>query len=304
MPSAEHEEIVQQLIDTTSPADPPTLDQMRENYDQLMLRYAVADSTTITSHSADGVGVDLVTTPGADPEQCVAFIHGGGFVLGSVRGYHEYASRISVATKSTVALIDYRRAPEAVAPAAREDCVKAYCWLAGRVADTVSLMGDSAGGGLALLLGAQLAKSDAPTPAAVVALSPWIDVAVRAEMPDQQVTKDPMLSPAGLRWFADTYLAGVSGDNPEHNALNADLTGMPATLLQTGTRDVTHQDSVLFTERARAAGVDVVLDVYDGLIHDWHSFGPALPEGKLALARVGDFLTAHAGQGGAVPAAT
>jgi len=136
-------------------------------------------------------------------------------------------------------------------------------------------------------------RDAASTPGAAVALSPWIDVAVRADMPDEKQTGDPMLTPDGLRWFAQTYLGAASGDDPVHNALHADLTGTPPVLIQTGTRDITHQDAILFTERARATGVEVVLDVYPELIHDWHAYGPDLPEGQQALARVGAFLAEH-----------
>lgn len=304
MPSSEHEAIVAQLRDATAPTD-PTLAQLRESYDQILLPFTPVEGTVITSHWADGVGVDLVAAPGADAGRTVLFVHGGGFVLGSVRAYHEFAGRISAATGSRVAVVDYRLAPEATAPAALDDCVTAYRWLVGNGADPAgtSLIGDSAGGGLALLVAAALAHSELPTPAAVVALSPWIDVAVRPDMPDERETGDPMLTPAGLRWFGETYLGGAAGDDPAHNALHADLTGMPPTLLQTGTLDVTHQDSVLFAERARAAGVELVLDVFPDLIHDWHAFGPDLPEGQEALRRVGAFLADHVVGGVAVPTA-
>jgi epsilon-lactone hydrolase len=296
MPSPEHQTLVDQLINKVAPVD-PTLTQLRENYDQILLPFKPVHGTTFTTENAGGIDIDFVNAPGADTDRCVVFIHGGGFVLGSTRAYHEFASRISAATASRVALIDYRLAPEAVAPAARDDCIAAYRWLVDHGADPTrtSFIGDSAGGGLALLMAAQLANGDVPPPAAVVALSPWIDLAVRADMPDEKDTDDPMLTPDGLRWFAQTYLATASGEDPAHNALHADLTGMPPTLVQTGTRDVTHQDAVLFAERAKDAGVEIVLDVYPDLIHDWHAFGPDLPEGQQALAGVGAFLAKHTG---------
>jgi epsilon-lactone hydrolase len=296
MPSPEHQTLVDQLINKVAPVD-PTLTQLRENYDQILLPFKPVHGTTFTTENAGGIDIDFVNAPGADTDRCVVFIHGGGFVLGSTRAYHEFASRISAATASRVALIDYRLAPEAVAPAARDDCVAGYRWLIDNGADPArtSFIGDSAGGGLALLMAAQLADSDVPPPAAVVALSPWIDLAVRADMPDEKDTDDPMLTPDGLRWFAQTYLVTAPGGDPAHNALHADLTGMPPTLVQTGTRDVTHQDAVLFAERAKDAGVEIVLDVYPDLIHDWHAFGPDLPEGQQALAGVGAFLAKHTG---------
>jgi epsilon-lactone hydrolase len=296
MPSAQHQAIVDQWLNTAAPQD-PTLEEMRENYDKLLLPFAPVPNTTFETVNAGGIDIDYVTARGADPDRCVVFIHGGGFVLGSVRAYHEFASRISAATSSRVVLIDYRLAPEAVAPAARDDCAAAYRWLIDHGADPArtSFIGDSAGGGLALLVAAQLAHSATPAPAAVVALSPWIDVGVRADMPDPQQVSDPMLTPEFLRWLGQTYLATIPGNDPAHNAMHADLAGMPPILVQTGTRDITHMEAVQFAERARAAGVDVELDVYPDLVHDWHAYGPDVPEGRKALARVSAFLAKHVG---------
>jgi monoterpene epsilon-lactone hydrolase len=296
MPSAQHQAIVDQWLNNVAPED-PTLEEMRDNYDQLLLPFAPVPDTTFETVNADGINVDFVTAPEADPDRCVVFIHGGGFVLGSVRAYHEFASRISAATGSRVALIDYRLAPEAVAPAARDDCIAAYRWLIEHGADPArtSFIGDSAGGGLALLVAAQLSQSEIPTPAAVVALSPWIDIAVRADMPDPEQVGDPMLTPEFLRWLGQTYLATIPGNDPAHNALHADLAGMPPILVQTGTRDITHMEAVLFADRARAAGVDVELDVYPDLIHDWHAYGPDVPEGREALTRACAFLAKYVG---------
>ncbi|MEO3856475.1 alpha/beta hydrolase [Acrocarpospora sp. B8E8] len=291
MPSPQHEAIVHYLMNAQAPAD-PTLAELREGYDQNLLAFTPVEGTTVSTESADGIRVDLVTAPGADPERHVLFVHGGGFVLGSAEAYREFASRISAATKARVAVVDYRRAPEATAPAALDDCLAAYRWLLARGADAArtALAGDSGGGGLALLLAARIAAAGLPVPAAVVAFSPWIDISFRPDMPDERESDDPMLTVAYLRWLAASYLAGAAADDPANNALFADLAGLPPVLLQTGTRDLTHQDSVVFAKRAEEAGVEVVLDVYPELIHDWPAFGPDLPEGQEALARVGDFL--------------
>lgn len=300
MPSTQHQAIVDRLLSATGRPN-PTLAEMREDYDQILLPFQPVQGTRITTTTAVTVPVDIVVAPGADTGACVVFIHGGGFVLGSVKAYHEYASRISEAAGAAVALIDYRLAPEALAPTAREDCITAYRWLIEHEFDVArtAFIGDSAGGGLALLTAAQLGRSAAPTPSAVVALSPWIDLGVREDMPSAEETGDPMLSVAGLRWFAHTYLGATPGNAPDHNALYADLSGLPATLIQTGTRDITHQDSVLFAERARSAGADVTVEVYPDLIHDWHAYGPELPEGRRALTQVGRFLADFLAEQGA-----
>ncbi|MFI6284420.1 alpha/beta hydrolase fold domain-containing protein [Streptomyces sp. NPDC051018] len=291
MTSAQHEAVVTMLENEPRRGD-TTLDAMRKGYDRGLLAFRPADGTTTRVVTCNGVGIHLVSGPGASTDRTLLFVHGGGYVLGSPPAYYELAGRISTACGAQVAVVDYRRAPEAPAPAARHDVHRAYAWLLENGADAsrTGLIGDSAGGGLALLVAAQLGRGDLPAPAAVVALSPWIDLSVGPDFPDESAVADPMLTREGLRWFAGTYLGGARADNPEHNALHADLSALPPALLQSGPRDITHADAGAFAERARAAGAEVVVEVSPGLVHNWHAFGPDLPEGHAALARVGEFL--------------
>ena len=112
---------------------------------------------------ADGVWADLITTPASAPHRHILFLHGGGFIIGSPSLYRHVTWRIAETTCARVLAVDYRLAPEHPFPAALEDAVTAYHWLLANGADPrrIAVMGDSAGGGLALAL-AQAAQAPAP----------------------------------------------------------------------------------------------------------------------------------------------
>jgi len=90
------------------------------------------------------------------------------------------------------------------------------------------------------------------------------------------------------------YLAGKHPRTPLAAPLYADLTGLPPLLIQVGTAETLLDDSKRLAERARGAGVDVVLETWEGMIHGWHAFAETLDEGQLAIDRLGEFLRANA----------
>jgi acetyl esterase/lipase len=97
-----------------------------------------------------------------------------------------------------------------------------------------------------------------------------------------------MLTPEGLRESGRLY-AGTDVRNPLAAPLHGDLAGFPPLLLQVGTREILLSDSTRFADSAQAAGVEVTLEIEDGLIHVWHMF-PEVPEAQSAIARIGAFI--------------
>jgi epsilon-lactone hydrolase len=162
---------------------------------------------------------------------------------------------------------------------------------AGHEPSSIALAGDSAGGGLVLATLVALRDAGDPLPAAGYASSAYTDLTVSGD--SAVAIDDPVCNRAGLVMLGDAYLDGADPREPLASPLFADLAGLPPLLLQVGGREALLDDSVRFAERARAAGVDVTLEVLDGVIHIWQYFGPDLPETCDSEARAGAFLRAR-----------
>jgi acetyl esterase/lipase len=247
--------------------------------------------TEVLHVDAGGVPGEFITTPASRPDRDVLFLHGGGYVTGSGSLYRHFTWRIAMAARARVLAIDYRLAPEHPFPAALHDALAAYRWLvAGRaVPRRTAVMGDSAGGGLALALLLRLRDDGHELPAAAIALSPWTDLALTGASLSFNEKSDPMLRTADARLFADCYLAGADPRNPYASPLYGNPAGLPPTLIHVGSDEILHDDAVRMAAILRAAGCRAEIEVWPRMPHVWHLFAPALPEARQAIANIGAF---------------
>jgi acetyl esterase/lipase len=150
-------------------------------------------------------------------------------------------------------------------------------------------MGDSAGGGLALALALRLRDSKEPLPGALVAISPWTDLAITGSSA-QPPAADPMLYAEHLAEYAAQYLGGADPRNPYASPLYGDPRGLPPTLLQVGGDEILRDDSVRMAQKMREAGCNVTLEIWPRMPHVWHAFAPVMPEANRGIARVGAYI--------------
>jgi acetyl esterase/lipase len=282
------------------------LAKMREDWDALFSACPIAaalepacaggvDAVWVTAaHTdADRVDADRVAADRVDADRVVLYFHGGGYKLGSTRSHRDLMTRISAAAHCRVLGLDYRLAPEHIFPAPVDDALAAYEWLLeqGIAAERIAVAGDSAGGGLAAALLLRLRERLTPMPAAAVMLSAWTDLTAQSESFETRAALDPIHQRGMILATARTYL-GAHGDpgNPLASPLYGDLRGLPPVLLQVGGRETVLDDSTRFAHKARAAGVDVQLEVYDDMIHVFQQFADDLPEGGRAIESIGRFL--------------
>ncbi|MEO8443847.1 MAG: alpha/beta hydrolase [Gammaproteobacteria bacterium] len=277
-------------------SDPAVMERLRNGLGKMFLASArrIRDDYTLESVDAGGVPAVWVRTP--EPVRkgkVLLYIHGGGFILGSAYTDLSLPLRIGPAAGLPVLSVDYRLAPEQPYPAAVNDVLAAYRWLLkqGFRARDVGVLGDSAGGDLALALVLATRSAGLPAPGALVTLSPVTDLTGSGDTREMLKSADPILSgDAPARWAA--YLGGHDPKDPLISPVFAELRGLPPLLIQVGTREVLLSDSVRLARRAREAGVDVTLDVWEGMWHVWQG-NPDVPEARAAADEVAAFFRRH-----------
>lgn len=244
------------------------------------------------SVNAQGVSCEWVAAPGVTGAACLLFLHGGGWARGSTNLYREFMCQLSATAGRRVLGVNYRLAPEAPFPAGLEDCVRVYQWLLaqGSAPHQIAILGDSAGGNLTLATALKLRELQLPLPAALVCLSAPLDLALTGASHRTHQAVDPLFGGNRLLvWSVQAYLNGVDPKTPLASPIYADLAGLPPLLIQVGSAEVLLDDSVRLAERARAAGVDVTLEVWDAMPHVFQ-FYPELPEAGQAFAHIGAFI--------------
>jgi monoterpene epsilon-lactone hydrolase len=267
--------------------------QMRSDWDVAFGSCAVPASSERVS--AGGVDAEWIAGSNARHDKTILYFHGGGFRLGSVSSHREMIGRIAEASGCRVLAINYRLAPEHRFPAALDDAVAAYDWLLsqGVSPENIVVAGDSAGGNLVLASLLSLRERGLPLPAAGVLMSPWTDLAATGESYTSRAEADPIHQRPMILALAKTYL-GADGDprHPLASPLHADLAGLPALLIQVGDRETVLDDSIMFADEARAAGIAVELQVWDGMIHVFQMFAELAEAGR-AIDSIAGFIQKH-----------
>jgi acetyl esterase/lipase len=273
------------------PAD-ASVEQLREGMERMTSLAPLAEDVAYEAVDAGGVPAEWAVASNARTDRAVLYLHGGGYVIGSVRTHRQITGNISRAAAARVLSLDYRLAPEHPHPAAVNDATAAYRHLLGQSLDpgSLAIAGDSAGGGLTAAALIALRDAGDPAPACGVLISPWLDLTQSGESMVSKSAADPMVQRDGLQKMAAAYAATSDPRAPTVSPLFADLTGLPPMLVHVGTAETLLDDSTRFAERARTVGVDVELEIWDDMIHVWHAFAMILPEARQATERVGQYL--------------
>lgn len=273
-----------------------SVEEARAGFEQVASMFPVDADIKREVVSAGGVKAEWVSAPDADAGRAVLYLHGGGYVIGSINTHRSLAARLSRASKARVLVIDYRLAPEHPHPAAVDDSVAAYRWMLtqGLKPARIAVAGDSAGGGLTVATLVAIRDAKLPLPGAGACLSPWVDLEGIGESMTTKAGADPIVQKAGLLQMAAAYLGGKAPRTPLAAPLYADLSGLPPLLIQVGTAETLLDDASRLAEHARKAGVTVSYEPWESMIHVWHLFAPMLDEGQQAIDRIGEFVRKQA----------
>ena len=228
----------------------------------------------------------------AEERDAILFIHGGGFTLGGGTSFAGFAAWVAEATGADVYLPDYRLAPEDPFPAPIDDLFAAYRGVLelGHPPARVAVLGDSAGGALAVDLALTLREMNVSAPAALVLISPMLDLTLSGASFAANARRDPMVTRRFLEYGGRAHAGELRRSDPRISPLFADLHGLPPTLIQVGSDEILLDDSVRFADRAWGAKVEVELQRFEGWFHDFQSTAGLLRPAREALEDVAAFL--------------
>jgi epsilon-lactone hydrolase len=298
MPSPEMQEVISGLRQRkrarTSQAPPP-LDQARATFAPAGRVHPLPSDVAVTEVTAAGVPAFWLSPHGVAAERVLLFVHGGGYSLGSLRSHGELAARLGRAAAMRVLFPEYRLAPEHPFPAAADDVRAVWHWLRGterQAAESIALCGDSAGAGLIIGLLTTLRDAGEDLPAAAALMSPHVDLTASGASLTERAADDPIFTPEMIRGIAAGYLAGADPRSPLVSPLFADLHGLPPLLVLVGTAELLLSDAQRLAAAAADAGVDVTLQVGEGLPHAY-PLVLGTPEAAAATEQIRQFLTAH-----------
>ena len=254
----------------------------------------VADDIRIEPITLAGRPAEILSAPDVSRNGVALYLHGGGYVYGSLSSHRGLVGEIARATGLPVVQLDYRLAPEHPHPAALIDAVAAVEALYDDGLDPheLVLIGDSAGGGLVVATLLALRDAGLPMPRAAVCLSPWTDLTCSGESYATRGALDPMIDRSLTLKLAELYGPHATKREPAISPLFGDLEGLPPLLVQVGEREVLYSDAEGLAERARRAGVPVTFEAWPEMIHVWHLYFPQLAKACEAIDRIGRFVAA------------
>ena len=294
MPSVQHQVLKQFLKAATGPLARrrPRLPAVRLAAELLSLGQLMPWNVFLEDADVDGMPGEWLRPAGAAAGRVLLYLHGGGYVLGSLNTHRSLVGRLAQRCGVTALAINYRKAPEYPFPAALDDAQLAYRWLLaqGYAPHNIIVAGDSAGGGLTLALLLTLREASEPLPAAAVGLSPWTDLVLPTSTMRRVCQEESsVLEALEIRSWGPLYAAETPLLHPLLSPVRAALHDLPPLLIQISNAEVLGDDVQRFAAKARAAGTPVTLQVFDGLVHWWHLFWRFLPEARTALDQVADF---------------
>jgi monoterpene epsilon-lactone hydrolase len=270
---------------------------LREAFRELMAQVPIASDVRQQTKTIGGVAGIEVTIEGTDPKNVLLYFHGGVYVIGSAASSVALVGDLVRRSGVRAITVDYRLGPEHPYPAAVDDARAAYEGLlaAGYDPGQIVLVGESAGGGLAVAALLTLRDAGLPQPAGALLMSPYADLTLSGETLSLKEPVDAILTPRGLRTRVADYVAGGDASDPLISPVFGNLHGLPPILIQVGSHEVLLSDALRLASRAAIDDVRVTLDVTPGVPHVFQSFAAVLDEGADALDRAAAFVNGQLG---------
>lgn len=239
----------------------------------------------------DGFALHYLRSPATAPRRLMLYIHGGAYIIGPSGGEWKGAAKLARAADCDLAVWDYPKAPEHNCEATLSTTTAVWDRLQAEYgADSIVIVGASAGGGLAASLMVNLRDAGRAQPGAAVLLSPWLDLTCSDPQAGDLESGDLILSIDGLRRDGALYSGSRDPKDPVLSALFSELDGLAPMQIHVGTSEIFLHDCTTFASRIEAAGGAVQLVIDPDGQHVGSLF--PTPEGKRLRQQVVDFITA------------
>ncbi|MGF3021887.1 alpha/beta hydrolase [Methylobacterium aquaticum] len=276
-------------------ADPNlSIANLRSMFDEWGQPALEPENVSYKSDRVGGVEAIWAFPADADRSKVIIYTHGGGFAVGSADSHRKMAGHLAKALGVTACILHYRRAPEHPFPAQIEDAIAAYKALleGGFKPQNISTAGDSAGGNLAIASVLKMRDLGLPLPGAVIAYSPWLDMALRGATLETNAATDALVGKPILGAMAGMFLGETDPLNPLANPLENDFTGFPPLYINAGGAETLQSDSENLYAKAKSQGVKATLSVVPGMQHVFPSLSGRAPEADAELRRIADWYRA------------
>ncbi len=260
------------------------------------------------SVDANGVPCEWTLRENTSPKNRVLFLHGGAFLFGSSKGHRKFTDQLAKLTNAAVLSVDYRMLPENSRKASVKDTQVAYRWLlengpnGPQEIDKLMICGDSAGGNLALMAANWGQQNTEKKADAVVAICPSTDMTLSSPTILGHRKTDKMLGqsigfmgliPAPIRLWIGACLMRVNPSDPLVSPLFQDLSNLPPTLIHASSNEILLAEANRYTNKARVSGSNVIMQVWQNQIHDWHLFNLGSGSAGAAWEQIRLFLKEH-----------
>lgn len=266
--------------------------RLRRAWHSLSNMLWTASGVDVRRDTVAGLPAEWLAPEGPADGKVILYLHGGAYLMGNCSTHRQLVSYLARACRVRAVMIEYRLAPENPYPAAIEDALAAYRALRdqGYANEDIVIAGDSAGGGLSTALLLSLRDAGEGQPAGAVLLSPWLDLSCSGESLATRADRDPWFDPDDMPIIAAHYCEEHEIRLPLVSPVYADVTGLPPIFIQVGDDEILLSDSTRITDKLRAAGCDVTLEVWPDMWHVFQVFVHQMPESRAAIKRIVPFV--------------
>ncbi|MBN2279694.1 MAG: alpha/beta hydrolase [Candidatus Marinimicrobia bacterium] len=239
----------------------------------------------------NGINAEWLSGKDFPKDKLILYFHGGGLVSGSAKSHRGIVAKFVKCSGIKALTFDYALAPEKPFPAALNDARKVYQFLLENYKpENILFMGDSGGGNTLLALLLTLKEKSLPMPVAAIALSSWTDLTNSGDSNKSNREKDKLTTENANEMFSQVYCGEEDPRNPLISPLFGDLSGLPSLLMFAGNDELMRDDTVRFAENAKKAGVDVEMEIAEGMFHCYPAVAPLIPEATFAMEKIVQFI--------------